>query len=288
MELKFWGIRGSIAVPGKDTVIYGGNTPCIEVREGNNLVILDAGTGIRELGRCLASNGKINKDVQLLISHTHWDHLLGLPFFKPLFDNGYSVHIYLSCESEANIEEVIDALMHPYFFPVGKEVFSARVTYNSVDPDIPLHFGEVQVESFRVNHSKGTLAYKLKHKGKTVVYMTDNEIRYEDTLSGTIEYERLYEQNSGAIEFCRGCDYLIHDSMYTLENYSDKRGWGHSNNHALALFSRLAEVKNLVLFHYDPDYSDAVVDEMLKNTRSILDGSNINCIAAMEGLEIHI
>lgn len=286
MRLKFWGVRGSIAVPGSSTIRYGGNTPCVEVSTAENIIILDAGTGIRELGNYMLG-GNDCRNIHLMISHTHWDHLLGIPFFKPMFNSNAKVKVYFSREADHSMVEVIDALMHPYFFPVSKSAFSANISYMPLDPDIALEVDDISVEFFRVNHSKGTLAYKLKHNGKSVVYMTDNEIEYSglDIPDGR---RKMAELNEKAIEFCRGCDYLIHDSTYLVRNYEGKRGWGHSNNASVAMFAGLAGVKNLVLFHYDPEYNDDIVDEMLKDTTGMLKSSGIGCIAACEGLEINV
>lgn len=286
MIVKFWGTRGSIPVPGEKTLIFGGNTPCIQITtEKKEIIILDAGTGIRELGKQLISGE--NRELYLLISHSHWDHIHGIPFFLPLFRRDFRVNIYSSSDNGFNAESIIDAQMQPSFFPVNKEVFVADVTYNSLSSGGKYNIAGVTIETLKVNHSKGTLSFKITENGRSVVYMTDNEIRF-DLKDHEVDTENLRKQNSELIEFCKGSDYLIHDSMYNLESFSGKIGWGHSNNVSLAYFSILAEVKNLVLFHYDPDYSDETVREMFNGTKKILKECNerINCIASKEGLEI--
>lgn len=286
MVVKFWGTRGSIPVPGKKTLIFGGNTPCIQVTtEKKQIIVLDAGTGIRELGKELIAGE--NREIYLLISHSHWDHVHGIPFFLPLFRNDFKVNIYSCGDNGFDAESIIDAQMQPSFFPVNKEVFNANVTYNSITSGKTYNIAGVTIETLKVNHSKGTLSFKITENGKSVVYMTDNEIKFDFTEQ-IINTDRLRALNSELIEFCNGCEYLIHDSMYNLESFSEKIGWGHSNNVSLAYFSILAKVKNLVLFHYDPDYSDDIVKKMFNGTKRILMECNnqINCIASKEGLEI--
>lgn len=288
MIVKFWGTRGSIPVPGENTLVFGGNTPCIQIKtSGDQIIILDAGTGIRELGKELIAGS--NRNINLLISHSHWDHIHGIPFFLPLFRKDFHVNIFSCGENGVDSESIVDAQMQPSFFPVNKEVFNADVTYNSLSSGKAYNIAGVTVETHRVNHSKGTLSFKITENNRSIIYMTDNEIRFE-LKDSEIDIENLRNLNRELIEFCSGCDYLIHDSMYNLESFSEKIGWGHSNNVSLAYFSILAEVKNLVLFHYDPDYSDAVVKEMLNGTKKILQGcnKNINCIASSEGLEINL
>lgn len=288
MVVKFWGTRGSIPVPGPRTLLFGGNTPCIQViTEKKEVIILDAGTGVRELGKELIKGDK--KEINLLISHSHWDHIHGIPFFLPLFRKEFKVNIFSCNDNGFDAESIIDTQMQPSFFPVNKEVFNANVTYNALSSGEKYNIAGVLIETLKVNHSKGTLSFKITEKGKSVVYMTDNEIKF-DVKNEAIDINSLKNLNSELIDFCSDCEYLIHDSMYNLESFNEKVGWGHSNNVSLAYFSILAGVKNLVLFHYDPDYSDAIVEEMLDGTKKILQECNktINCIASKEGLEIII
>ena len=288
MILRFWGIRGSIPVPGNKTVRYGGNTPSLELRTEENLIILDAGTGIRELGLNLVKADN-PKNLCLLISHNHWDHIQGIPFFLPLFKTGYSVCIYSNSINGLEAESVVDALMNPNFFPVDKEIFKALIKYIHIVPGQQFKLGSTIIDSMQVNHSKGTLAFKISDSGKSVVYMTDNEIKY-DLKNNEIDINSVSELNSELINFCRDCDYLIHDSMYTFKDFVNKKNWGHSNNISAAYFSILTGVKNLFLFHYNPEYTDDKIDEILFETKGILKNnkSQINCIASREGLEIEI
>jgi phosphoribosyl 1,2-cyclic phosphodiesterase len=290
MKIKFWGTRGSIPVPGPNTVKYGGNTPCIQVISNKGTsIIIDAGTGIRNLGIELIS-GNYKKELNLLISHSHWDHIQGIPFFVPFFRSDFKINIFSNAKDDMNVSHVIDSQMHPFYFPVNKEdVFKSTIEYHKIEPTKKYVFDEFTVETETVHHSKGTLSFKITEGNKTVVYMTDNEIYY-NALQNEPNSQLIYELNKTQIEFCKNADYLIHDSQYTIEDFNKKIGWGHSNNIALAYFSELAKIKNLVLFHYDPDYSDEMIENVVNNTKNFLNKikSSVNCIPSKELLEITI
>lgn len=291
MKLKFWGVRGSVPVPGPDTVRYGGNTSTVQIINSDvEFFIIDAGTGIRALGKELAKIKEPAK-INILISHTHWDHIQGIPFFAPLYMENFEVNFYTNDVNGNNLSDIVDAQMHPHFFPVKREeVFKAKLNFNKISANKTYRFGDLTVETFPANHSKGTLIFKVTKGNQQVVYMTDNEI-----MCGGVDGEKdvkevIYKNNKAQIEFCKNADYLIHDSMYSRNDYLNKIGWGHSNNISLAYFSLLADVANLVLFHYDPDYSDDMVDELLKQTKNCLKEENakINCFASQELLELEI
>lgn len=288
MILKFWGIRGSIPVPGEKTVKYGGNTPCVQLITNENIIILDAGTGIRELGLNLVKEDD-HKNLCILITHNHWDHIQGIPFFLPFFRKDYSVCIYSNTIGGLEAESVVDALMNPNFFPVDKEIFKASLKYIHIIPGKQFSVGNTVIDSMTVNHSKGTVAFKISEEGKTVVYMTDNEIKYE-MKSSKIDIDSISSMNSNLINFCKGCDYLIHDSMYTMKDFINKKNWGHSNNISAAYFSMIASVKNLLLFHFDPEYTDDEIDKIQDETIKIfkINNSKINCLASRERLVLEI
>jgi phosphoribosyl 1,2-cyclic phosphodiesterase len=290
MKIKFWGTRGSIPVPGPNTVKYGGNTPCIQVTsEKGASVIIDAGTGIRNLGLELISKNDI-KELNIFISHSHWDHIQGIPFFIPFFKNDYKINIFSNAKKDMDVAHIIDSQMHPFYFPVNKEeVFKSTINYNKIEQLKKYTIGDLTVETETVHHSNGTLAFKITEKDKTIVYMTDNEIYY-DASNNSPDIDKILELNNKQIEFCKNVDYLIHDSQYTLDDFSKKIGWGHSNNVALAYFSKLANIKNLVLFHYDPDYSDEMIEKIVIETKNFLNKikSSVNCIPSKELFEINI
>ena len=286
MVMKFWGVRGSIPVPGQNTIKYGGNTPCLQITTKDDLIILDAGTGLRELGNLLVKENTFKK-IHILLTHNHWDHIQGIPFFQPLFKKDYLINIYSNPNNGLNAELTVDALMNPDFFPVDKEVFQAKIKYFSIVPEKSFWIGDARIDSIRLNHAKGTVAFKITNEGKSVVYMTDNEIMYNEE-NGKLEIVSLKKLNKNIIQFCKNCDYLIHDSMYLFEDFKNKKGWGHSNNISSAYLSLCSDTKNLSLFHFNPDYHDNTIDKMVNDTIEFirLQNSQINCFAAKENLTI--
>lgn len=289
MKIKFWGVRGSIPVPGKSTLKYGGNTPCVQLQFDDTNIILDAGTGLREFGNYLITQHNSSKQINLLISHTHWDHIQGIPFFLPFFRKEYYVKIFSSITRGNDEGFFIDAQMNPNFFPVSKEIFNAQIEFDRIMENISFYIGEIRVDTLPVNHSLGTLAYKFSFGNKSLIYMTDNEIRF-NIRDNNFSEEGLYQLNENLIEFCQNADVLIHDCMYNKENLISKIGWGHSNNISVTHFSILAGVKKLVLFHYDPDFSDSAIDKLLQDALNIIKekDSDLECIASREGMELEI
>lgn len=289
MIIKFWGTRGSIPVPGKKTLMYGGNTPCIQVisKKGEH-VILDAGSGIRALGNKYLKNVPENP-INIFITHSHWDHIQGLPFFLPLYSPEFKVNIFLSASSKNKVIQVIHTLWNEDYFPVKTEILKSKRSYNKISSGQKYQINDLTIETIEPNHSKGTLSFKITEGNKSVVYMTDNEILYE-TFSEKPSINDLETRNKKLIDFCKGADYLIHDSMYTLKDFRSKIGWGHSDNIALAFFSILSEVKNLILFHYEPDYSDEIIKKMNMQTKKVLRecNSRINCLPSKEQMEIEL
>lgn len=287
MYFKFWGTRGSIPVPGKNTLKYGGNTPCVEIRtKSNKLIILDAGSGIRELGNKLISNKNNNNDINVFISHYHWDHIQGLPFFSPLYKENSNITFYGNSVKGSNISDHLKNQMTSKYFPFPLEKVNANIKYKDIFPSETFNLDGMQIQTFLANHPSPTLTFKIIEDHKSLIYLTDNEINFEPEQK--ISIENLKKYNKGLINFCEGADYLIHDAMYDEKSLYEKKGWGHSSNVLLAYFSIIAKIKNLILFHYNPDYSDDKIDQLLKETKNIFkeQNSSINCIAAKEGLEI--
>jgi len=289
MIFRFWGTRGSVPVPGKDTVKYGGNTPCVEVRSSSGeLIILDGGSGIRELGNRLIEN-KSRREINIFISHYHWDHIQGIPFFLPLYDENKKITFYGMTNNGTEIEKLLGTQMQPDYFPVRFEELKAEIEFRNLKPGNTYKINNLNLQTSKTNHSSPTLTYKLSEGNKSVVYMTDNEIHWKESPEN-LSLSNLDSETRKLVEFCHGCDYLIHDTMYDESLIKNKTGWGHSSNISLAYFSILADVKNLILFHYNPDYTDSKIDEMLDETLSLLKAkkSKINCIAAKEGMEINL
>ncbi len=287
MYIKFWGTRGSIPVPGNDTLKYGGNTSCVEIRLSNNkLIILDAGSGIRELGKYLV-NMEYHDPITILFTHYHWDHIQGIPFFLPMFQKGNKIDFFGESSNNESIKDILSVQMTYNYFPITLEEMNSELKYHEIKPFSNLDINGIKVETFRANHSAPTISYKITEGNKSLVYLTDNELIMKDFDQENI-YENLRESNKELIDFCFGCDYLIHDSMYDENMLQDKKGWGHSANITLAYFGILSQVKNLILFHFNPDHTDDKIDELLREASNVLnrENSKVQCIAASEGLRI--
>jgi phosphoribosyl 1,2-cyclic phosphodiesterase len=286
MQIKFWGTRGSIPVPGKATLKYGGNTPCVEVRsQSGKLIILDAGSGIRELGNKLVEEN-FKGDIDIFISHYHWDHIQGLPFFKPFYDENISIKFYGIQSNGMNVENVLRNQMMPNNFPVNLEEVNSKKEYLDIFNKTKYNIDTISIETFLSNHPSPTLVFKLTENGKHIVYVTDNEL----CVNPTDDTEGISAENKDMVDFCRNADYLVHDVMYDENSFKKRKGWGHSGNLSVAHFSIAAEVKNLVFFHYNPDYTDKKIDSLVNEVQEIFhrEKKEINCIASSEGLVLDI
>lgn len=288
LRLRFWGTRGSIPTPGAHTVRYGGNTPCVEVRTENNaLVILDAGTGIRELGRALmteAKDGGIRADI--FLTHAHWDHIQGIPFFAPIFQSGNHFTIWGSKTLETSIDRVIRDQMNPVVFPVSFAELSARIDFREIAEERCEGAG-YEVTAFAVQHPGGALAYRFssgKAGARSFVYVSDNE------LAGHESYESGPEWRSRLVDFVRGAALLVHDATYTTEEYQRHRGWGHSTFEDAVTLALEAGVEELVLFHHRPERSDDELDRCVASARALAAsrGGSLRVTAATEGLTVTV
>ena len=275
MRVKFWGVRGSIATPGESTIRYGGNTACTEVHlDDGNLIILDAGTGIRNLGNKLAdANTRVR--AYILVTHPHWDHIQGFPFFKPAFVEGNEITIVGPEARGVTLAKLIAEQMNKVYFPVKLSELQAQINF------IPVKEGSIkifdaQLESFFVNHPGFTLGYRITFNRKSLVYISDNEPYTRETAqffaNGEPDVLKLFEDYKGdpnkrVIDFIKGADVLIHDSTYTPEQYSEHIGWGHSHYLYTLRVAAEAGVKKVCLFHYDPILDDAAVDEVVKKCK---------------------
>ena len=298
MRLKFWGTRGSIATPGKETVRYGGNTPCVELRLSNGeLIIFDAGTGIRNLGESLIETGESVKAF-ILISHPHWDHTQGFPFFKPAFISGNEITIIGGETDNVSLKKMISDQMNKIYFPIQLNELKAKLKFCRVQEETFTVF-DAQVQTLYVNHPTFAIGYKVTHMGKSVVYISDNEpfdrrvaksIRnIEDIIMEKYTVSKG-DPNQRVFDFVRGADVVIHDATYTPEEYVNRVGWGHS--HYLFTLKVAAEgnVKNLVLFHHDPAHNDDKVDDILKKCQKEIKNRqyDFRCLAAIEGMELDV
>lgn len=299
LRLRFWGTRGSIPTPGTHTVRYGGNTPCVEVRtETGWLVILDAGTGIRELGRSLmagpggmiddarasGANGAIAADI--FLTHAHWDHIQGIPFFAPIFQPGNHFTIWGSKALETSIDRVIRDQMSPVVFPVSFEELSARIDFREIAEERCGGDG-YEVTAFAVQHPGGALGYRFSgstQRDRSFVYISDNELAAHET------YKSRPDWRARLVEFIRGARILVHDATYTTEEYQRHRGWGHSTFEEAVTLALDAGVEELVLFHHRPERSDDEVDRCVVAARELVQsrGSAMKVIAAAEGMTLTV
>lgn len=295
MRLTFWGTRGSIATPGKDTVRYGGNTPCTEVRLSNDdLIILDAGTGIRNLGEKLHKNGKAIKAF-LLISHPHWDHIQGFPFFKPAFVKGNEITIVGAETEKLNLQNMITDQMNKIYFPLQMNDLEGKLNFLRVEEEKDLEVFGARIQTMYVNHPSFSLAYRITQNGKTIVYISDNEpfdaslaARFRNVDQGIVNkyLKSNGDPNQRIYDFVSGADVLIHDTTYTPEEYNNRQGWGHSHYLFTLKVAAMGKVKKLVLFHHDPSHGDDDVDRIFSKCQEEINKRQytFECVAAAEGM----
>ncbi len=292
--LRFWGVRGSYPAPFETHLRTGGNTSCVEVRVGDEVLVCDAGTGIIPLGNELISAGA-RRHLTVLLTHYHWDHISGLPFFVPAFVPGWRLKFFGPGETHLDIEQHISDQMKAPYFPVETETWLADISYLEPDDD-GLQIGPIHVDHFNVHHPGSTYGYTIETCGKRIVYASDNELAFIDQSIDDRKQEfdereqRMLEdmrreERSRALEFMQGVDILIHDAQYTPEDYQKKRGWGHSCYIDTVNCAIDAGVKSLYLFHLDPNYSDVAVERMHAHALSLVAarGSPMQCLIAREG-----
>ena len=288
LHLRFWGTRGSVPTPGPYTVRYGGNTPCVEVRTGTGaLVILDAGTGMRELGQSLvdsANGSPIAGDI--FLSHAHWDHIQGIPFFAPIFERGNQFTIWGATALRANVGRVVRDQMSPVVFPVTFDSLLARVEFAELT-DGP-HVGDgFSIAAFALHHPGGALAYRLTDTGpggRAFVHVSDNE------LAPHVSYGDDPGWRDRLVEFIRGAATLVHDATYTPEEYDRHRGWGHSTYEDALDLALDSGVGELVLFHHKPERHDDDLDARLAACRATVArrGSPLRVTASAEGMTLAV
>ncbi|OGU31830.1 MAG: hypothetical protein A2X67_04480 [Ignavibacteria bacterium GWA2_55_11] len=299
MKLTFWGVRGSIPTPGKQTVRYGGNTPSLELRlDDDKLIIFDAGTGIRSLGDFLISKGESIK-AHLLITHPHWDHIQGFPFFKPAFISGNELTIVGTERPEKSLSEIIAEQMNRIYFPVQLHDLKAKIKFIPIREEGTLKIHESTVQYIYVNHPGFTVAFRVEYNGKTLVYISDNEPFDREAAKSLTNFEVAVKErflvengdpNQRVFDFCKDADVLIHDATYTPEEYIDRVGWGHSHYLFALKVAAEANVRRLYLFHHDQNHSDEKVDDILMKCKKEVKsrGYRFECEAAVENMTITI
>ncbi len=287
LRVRFWGTRGSIPTPGAKTVRYGGNTPCVEVRtDAGWLVILDAGTGIRELGRALlerSSGAPVQGDI--FLTHAHWDHIQGIPFFAPIFGRGNHFTIWGSQSLEKSVDKVVRDQMSPVVFPVTFEELDATIDFKDLTGGTRCEGNGYEVTAFAVQHPGGALGYRFTEaggRGGALVYVSDNELGAHERYGSPEDWREQM------VDFVRGAAVLIHDTTYTTEEYDHHRGWGHSTFRDAVELALEADVQKLVLFHHEPRRTDDQLDACLAECRALVkarDGA-LQVVAAAEGLSL--
>ena len=280
VTLAYWGVHGTLPTPGAAYTRYGGNTPCVSVEIGGEpLYIFDCGTGIRRLSDHLAATqGNERFSARIFISHTHWDHINTVPFFAPLYARGNQIEIFGPHQGDLTIERAIGAQMEGVYFPVTMREFGARLVFRDLREET-LEFGPVRIDTMLLSHPGYCLGYKLMARGRSICYITDNELYLP---SDKRHNPRYVEQLAN---FVHGADVLITDTTYRDSEYSSKVDWGHSCVSQVVRLAARAEVKRLHLFHHDIDQTDDVIDLKLKETREALARlhSNVVCDAPAEG-----
>jgi len=288
LRLRFWGTRGSVPAPGPDTVRYGGNTPCVEVRtDADRLIILDAGTGIRELGRSLiarANGSGIRGDI--FLTHAHWDHIQGIPFFAPIFQAGNRFTIWGSKDLGTSIDRVVRDQMSPVVFPVSFETLAAHVDFSEIAEEQRDGDG-FAVTAFAVRHPGGALGYRFSDRdgtGASFVYISDNE------LGSAESYHTGPDWDKRVVQFVKGAKVLVHDATYTADEYAQHRGWGHSTYQDAVTLALAAGVEQLVLFHHRPERTDDELDRCLAECQALVAerGGAVRVVAASEGMTLTV
>lgn len=278
--IKFWGVRGGIPTPGPETVRVGGNTSCVEIRADGELIILDAGSGLRPLGRAIAAEfSESPVSLTLLITHTHWDHIQGFPFFVPAYSPRNHIRI-LGFEGARNdLQATLAGQMESPYFPIALAQMPGNIVIEELK-SLRFEIGRISAEACHVNHPGVCVGYRLRTSNGSICYIPDHESApldsmEPDSVAATIERK--------VIEFIRETDVLIIDSQYTAEEYRSHVGWGHGCVDDVVRVARAAGVKHLVLFHHDPGHDDDFMDGMLARARKLANGSDLRISLAKEG-----
>ena len=295
-RLKFWGVRGSIPVPGSSTVGYGGNTSCIEVRADGEIIVLDAGSGMRALGIALEEEFKARPiKLTILISHTHWDHIQGLPFFLPAYNSKNSLRLLGYEGARSGLATILASQMETSVFPVSLQDMPSAISIEELK-EMDFSIGKVRVQARFVNHPGICVGYRLFTSQGSIAYLPDNEpydvlkVSQADRDKSDLDKARAYAAaaRAGLVEFLHGTDILIIDAQYTDDEYLQKIGWGHGSLSSVVSLALDAGVRKLFLFHHDPSRDDKAVDQMVESARMLVleSGRPMEVDAAREGAEV--
>jgi phosphoribosyl 1,2-cyclic phosphodiesterase len=280
MEITFWGTRGSVASPGPDTVIFGGNTTCVEITlSSGHTVIIDAGTGIRALGDRLENRGE-RVDIHLLMTHVHLDHVIGFPFFAPLFDKNTRIVVDGFHKGIEGLRRVFSRDYLDGTWPVLFDDLQADIEVNNQLSRGKLTIDDTVVESHILQHPQGGLGYRFTEESGSFVFLTDNELQIDGKGISFSEF----------VTFCKGADMLVHDCQYVPEEMAVRHGWGHSDTETVVNLALEAGVKHLLLFHHDPWRKDREIMAMVDNCSKAIEqaGASIFVEAAREGVTLRI
>jgi phosphoribosyl 1,2-cyclic phosphodiesterase len=297
-RLKLWGVRGSIPVPGPETVRYGGNTSCIEVRADGELIVLDAGSGIRELGLALAKEfGSRPISLSLLITHVHWDHIQGFPFFIPSYSDKNRIRVFGYNGADFGMGEILQGQMATPFFPIALYDLPGKIKIEKLD-SMEFEIGKVRVRSIFVNHPGVCVGYRLFTSNGSIAFLPDHEpyeaLKLHSAESHLLSLEEKQKQahaeRAALVKFLQDCDILILDTQYTDKEYESHVGWGHGSISTAISLAVDASVRKLILFHHDPTHDDETIDKMAEAGRKLAakNKGHLEIEAAREGAEILI
>ncbi|MGD2044680.1 MAG: MBL fold metallo-hydrolase [Gemmatimonadota bacterium] len=276
--LRCWGTRGSIPTPGPETVRYGGNTTCFELRHAGQRLIFDAGSGIRPLGLDVVEKGP--DTIHIFLTHFHWDHIQGFPFFAPLYDPEDSIKVVGPKQKDIDVQNLFAGQMGPIYFPVPYSVVAAEMEFEHLNEG-EYELGDVRMEVMRVKHPSFVIGYRIHVGGKTICLVPDNEMEGDMYDVGPGWEKRI-------VDFVGDADVLVHDSMYTEEEYQRRAGWGHSTFSQSVRLAEEAGVGQLLFFHHDPTRADDELDRIVARMRddALARGSRVELDAATEGVDI--
>jgi phosphoribosyl 1,2-cyclic phosphodiesterase len=273
MQLRFWGVRGSTPTPQVENMRYGGNTSCVEVRIQDRLFVFDCGTGFRMLGQHLTRQaGGQPLFAHIFVSHYHWDHIQGIPFFRPLYDSPNNVFVFHSSKRNHSLKQVMEEQMTAPYFPVNMNEMQANRAFHAIEEGRVALDDDVTIQAAWLNHPQGCLGFRIESKGCVLVYATDNE-------PGDPQFDKNVRK------LAEGADILIYDTQYLPEEYeAHKRGWGHSHWREGVNIVMESGAKQLILFHHDPEHTDVCLDNVVKEARNYYPQVR----AAAEGMQVEI
>lgn len=270
--MRFWGVRGTVPCPGPRTLRYGGNTSCVELVCSGCRIIFDAGSGLRNLGKALDADGGPIARSHLFFSHTHFDHIAGLPFFKPAYDPRNSLELWSGHLQGHRLKDVLHTLMQSPFFPVPLDIMHAYLAFRDFEAGDVLEPDEaVRIRTSRLHHPGGATGYRVESRGRVVCYVTDTE-----------HPERGLDES--ILRLIDGADLMVYDATYTEEEYGQYRGWGHSTWEQGVRLCRAAGVGKMVAFHHDPEHDDEAMDRIA----TALDRAHAGSVVAREGMELRL